>query len=80
MSGTRAINKTLPNWTLCALFNSDTTGNTDQEIEEIDQLSDDLNQQGFNAIPVDHIDIGFCHTNDLDQMAGDCSLLTFHTL
>ncbi len=67
----------LPDWTLCPLFNSDETGITDEQSEQLNEFSKELIANGIHAIPIAHKEHGFCHVNDLEKLGNDCHKVTF---
>ena len=66
---------TLPIWTLCPLFNGDTTGTTNEEDDLLFHFEKMIHRDhgpGFWAFPGDSDQESyFSHHNDLDRLGGD---------
>lgn len=69
----KTVEYTLPDWTLCPLFNSDCTGITDEEETLLNEFLD-TNHLG---LPVGCEELGFCWRNDLDYYGGNCHTVVF---
>lgn len=76
----QTIELTLPNWTLCPLFNNDVSALTTEELHQLKHLAEWLNAEGYRGIPIDCEDLGFCHTNDISNLGNDCHKVTFPAL
>ena len=73
------IEFTLPDWTLCPLFNDDNSGLEDEDIKKLVAfITCNKNKYGtFYAISATENEGDFKHTNDLDRLGGNCQIVTF---
>ena len=67
------IEHVLPVEIVCAMVNSDLTGCSDADIEEIALYEQDLLNDGYSAIPaVVSFYSEFYSSNDFNNLGGDC--------
>ncbi len=76
------IEFTVPSYALCSIVNGDETGMTDDEIESVDALEeraeslrDAFGGTHYHWSVSEGAESEFCHTNDVDGMAGDCVVI-----
>ncbi len=73
------IEFTIPSWAICALINGDNSGNSDEDIEKIEnfcnQVVKDYGNANFILSDEETSDLGFKYINDIDNLGSDCSLL-----
>ena len=66
----------IPDWAASALVNGDVSGLTDEDEVKIDNFINDIAMKHGNAqfIPADddELDLGFKHTNDIDELGANC--------
>ena len=69
----------IPNYALCYLINNDCSGNSEEDIIEIDNFVNSIVNQFGNAnfsLPSDNeLDLGFLTNNDINNLGCDCSKL-----
>lgn len=65
---------TVPNWALSIIANADYSGCSEEDIKAFEAWEQSIkNAHGKDAqIIVGDNDLGFCHSNDVDDYAGDC--------
>ena len=70
---------TIPNWALSSLINGDNSGNDEEDDEKLERFVKETIATYGNAnfmLPYDKdLDLGFCHSNDIDNLGNDCSML-----
>ncbi len=71
----------IPEWAVCPLVNGDYSALNDEDQEKLDRfINNTVNTYGhamFSANPeADNYDLGFCTSNDIDKLGGDCVTLT----
>lgn len=71
------VEYTLPNWALSALINSDSSGLTGNEEKILNKFVKENLKEYRIFFAIDAKDLGFCSHNDIDNYAGDCSLVSF---
>lgn len=69
----------IPNWALSALINGDESGLTDEDQEKLNAFVDDVVSKYGNAHFMmgdeSETDLGFRHSNDIDNLGNDCTML-----
>ncbi len=76
----RTVEYSIPSWALPALINGDWSG---LELEDCEKLENWMRKESakhsrFYAIaPNESHELGFCHTNDIDNLGADCVLVPF---
>ena len=69
----------IPNWAISALINSDESGMEDDDIEKLNkfvkEVSDKYGNANFMLDYEEEMDLGFKHSNDIDNLGSDCSML-----
>jgi len=68
---------TIPEWALSTLINGDSSGNSDEDDQKIDAFVNDTVAEYGNAnFMLDDIEgkdnLGFCHSNDIDNLGSNC--------
>lgn len=72
------IEYTVPQHYLTALFYGDLSGLNDDEIKAYEAHQDHLEAEGLLGTPTgDYQNLGFCHSNDIDHLAGDCYSISY---
>lgn len=71
------IDFSIPDWAGSYLINGDPSGLEDEDIEKVDRFVDRIVAKYGNANFImpntdDEMDLGFCHTNDIDNLGSDC--------
>lgn len=66
----------IPQWAVAPLIYSDYSALSDEDEEKINKFSDEVVNEFGNALfmlPSDEtLDLGFCPTNDIDNLGSDC--------
>ena len=69
----------IPNWALCALINGDYSGMDEQDEAKLNSFIDKIVRNHGNAhfmlSDEQHMNLGFCYVNDIDNLGSDCSKL-----
>lgn len=69
----------IPNWALCYFINADLDGLTDEDIEKIKTFEARIVKKYghcmFSLQDEDKGNLGFCWSNDLDNLGSDCTEL-----
>lgn len=71
------IDYTIPDWAGSYLINGDSSGLEDEDIAKVDDFVNSVISQHGNAnfmMPSndDEMDLGFCHSNDIDNLGSNC--------
>ena len=70
---------TIPNWAVCPVINADNSSLEEEDIKKLDEFIETTVYTYGNAnfaLPDDaRLDLGFKHTNDIDNLGSDCTLL-----
>lgn len=72
------IDYTIPEWALSALINGDESGLNDEEQEKLDMFCKKVADEFGNAsfmLGDDDDDLGFKHSNDIDNLGSNCTTL-----
>lgn len=71
-----SIEFTIPEWAVGPLVNGDYSGLEDEDEEKLNKFVDKIVKQYGNAhfMPAsdEEIDLGFCHSNDIDKLGNTC--------
>lgn len=67
----------LPTWAACPLFNSDSTGISEEDDKALTECLRRKVPMWFSRIPVDHTVLGFAATNDLNNLGDEVARYVF---
>ena len=69
----------IPNWALPALINSDSSDLSDEDENKLNAFIKEIVEKYGNANFIlgdnEKCDLGFCHSNDIDNLGCDCTML-----
>lgn len=78
MGNIKRVERVLPSHFASYLINGDASGLNDDDFEKIENfVAQGVEQHGFFYCLADLEDLGFCVTNDLDNLGNDCNLFAF---
>lgn len=68
---------TIPSWAMTTLINGDNSGNSDEDDQKIDAFVNNVVAKYGNAHFMANDmegedDLGFCHSNDIDNLGSNC--------
>ena len=75
------IDFVIPDWAVSFLINGDSDGMTDEEIHKVNMFVDKTVQTFGNAnFILSDESLGFCKTNDIDDIESNCVMLSLNTV